>query len=69
MMIALKDVADAEDIDRTWMVATNQESGPFGLLASMGVERFLEVSRNIQSQFGPLPAEQNELIETYIKQL
>jgi 3-hydroxybutyryl-CoA dehydrogenase len=69
VLIAIKDVADPEDIDRTWMVATSQEAGPFGLLLSMGVEKFLEVSRDTQTRFGLLTADQNELIENYVKRL
>jgi 3-hydroxybutyryl-CoA dehydrogenase len=69
VLIALKGVADPEDIDRTWMVATNQEAGPFGLLLSMGVEKFIEVSRDTQTRYGLLTAEENELIENYVKQL
>ena len=69
VMIALKDVADPEDIDRTWMVGTAQEAGSFGLLASMGVDKFLEISQKAQEQFGMLSAEQYALVETYVKQL
>jgi 3-hydroxyacyl-CoA dehydrogenase len=69
VLIASKDVADPEDIDRTWMIATNQSAGPFGLLASMGVDKFLQVSQKTQDKFGLFTAEQNELIETYVKQL
>jgi len=68
VLIALKDVADPEDIDRTWMVATSQEVGSFGLLASMGVDKFLEISQKAREQFGLLSAEQFELIKTYVKQ-
>jgi 3-hydroxybutyryl-CoA dehydrogenase len=69
VLIASKEVADPEDIDRTWMIATNQSAGPFGLLASMGVDKFLQVSQKTQDKFGLFTAEQNELIETYVKQL
>jgi 3-hydroxybutyryl-CoA dehydrogenase len=68
VLIALKDVADPEDIDRTWMVATSQATGPFGLLASMGAGKFLEISQKTQEQFGLLSAEQYGLIEAYVKQ-
>ena len=69
VLIALKDVADPGDIDRTWMVATNQAAGPFGLLAAMGVDKFLRVSQKTQDKLGLLTAEQNALIEKYVKQL
>ena len=68
VLIALNDVADTEDIDRTWMVATNQAAGPFGLLAMMGVDKFLAASRDARDQFGGLAANQEELIENYVKQ-
>ena len=68
VLIASKDVADPEDIDRTWMIATNQAAGPFGLLASMGDDNFLDNSKKIQEQFRLVSLEDNGCVETYIKQ-
>ena len=44
-------------------------AGPFGLLAAMGVDKFLRVSQKTQDKLGLLTAEQNALIEKYVKQL
>jgi len=69
VLIAIKDVAEPEDIDRTWMIATNQSLGPFGLLKEMGIETFLDISANAPEQLKLLTAEENGLIEEYVKQI
>ena len=43
VMIEAKGVADRADIDMAWCAATGQSIGPFGILASVGVESFIAV--------------------------
>jgi len=66
--IALADVADPEDIDRTWMVGTGIGIGPFGILERMGADEFLDVSRKLHSQITLESVTDNEAIESYVKQ-
>ena len=68
VLIALQEVADTEDIDRTWTIATGQELGPFGLLDKIGVDKLLETSQKTPQQLRLLAAEDNELVEAYLKQ-
>jgi len=68
VLIALREVADTEDIDRTWTIATGQELGPFGLLDKIGVDKFLETSQKTPQPLRVLAAEDNELVEAYIRQ-
>lgn len=42
VLIAQKGVADPVDIDRAWITATYLDTGPFGLLDSIGVQAFIE---------------------------
>jgi 3-hydroxyacyl-CoA dehydrogenase len=41
--IKAKGVADRSDIDTAWCAATGQTIGPFGILASVGVDSFIAV--------------------------
>jgi len=41
VVVAQNGVADPEDIDRAWMVATSLDIGPFGLLDQRGIDSFL----------------------------
>lgn len=67
VVIALADVADPEDIDRTWKVATELDHGPFGLLEEIGREAFVEIAREVHKQLPLLTAEESEKVEAYIK--
>ena len=69
VLVAVKDVADPEDIDRTWMVGTGQDIGPFGLLKQIGVDEFLAFSEKLPEQLNLISAEENELVEGYISHL
>ncbi|MGI9265619.1 MAG: 3-hydroxyacyl-CoA dehydrogenase NAD-binding domain-containing protein [Gammaproteobacteria bacterium] len=69
VMIALANVADPEDIDRTWQVATELEHGPFDLLEQVGREAFIEISREVHKQLPLLTAEESEQVEAYIKRI
>ena len=69
VLIADKDVADHADIDRTWMVATGQEIGPFGLLDRIGVDDFLAISRKVQEQLHLYLQEDSEIVEAYLRSL
>jgi len=68
VLIAIADVADPEDIDRTWMVATGQETGPFGMLDQIGSADFLDISGKAPKQLRMHSAEENGLVEAYVKQ-
>jgi len=37
LMLLLKEVADVETIDRTWMIATGAAEGPFAILDTIGI--------------------------------
>jgi len=69
VLIALQEVADPEDIDRTWTIATGQELGPFGLLKHIGIETVLDVSSRTEDRLKLLSEEENDLVETYIRQI
>jgi 3-hydroxybutyryl-CoA dehydrogenase len=69
VLIARQEVADTEDIDRTWTVATGQKLGPFGLLKQMGIETFLVLSGNTEDRLQLLTEEENDLVENYIRQI
>ena len=47
-------VARAEDVDRTWMIATKMAFGPFGMLDMVG----LETAYNIASYWGEVKADE-----------
>jgi 3-hydroxyacyl-CoA dehydrogenase len=65
--IALADVADPEDIDRTWMVGTGIGIGPFGILEQMGTDEFLANSRKLSSKITLESVTDNEAVESYVK--
>jgi 3-hydroxybutyryl-CoA dehydrogenase len=67
--IALADVADPEEIDRTWMVGTGIDMGPFGILDRMGTEEFLDASGKLHSQITLESESDNEAVESYIKRI
>jgi 3-hydroxyacyl-CoA dehydrogenase/acetoacetate decarboxylase len=69
VLIALQEVADPEDIDRTWTIATGQEFGPFGLLELIGIESVLDVSSRTEDQLKLLLDEENDLVEAYIRKI
>jgi 3-hydroxybutyryl-CoA dehydrogenase len=65
--IALAEVADPEDIDRTWMVGTSIGIGPFGILEQMGADEFLDLSSKLHSQITLESVADNEAVESYVK--
>lgn len=67
--IALADVADPEDIDRTWMVGTGIGIGPFGILERMGADEFLDISSKLHSQITLESVTDNEAVKSYIKRI
>jgi len=69
VLIALQEVADPEDIDRTWTIATGQELGPFGLLKKIGIETILDVSSRTDDHTKLLLDEESDLVEAYIRQI
>ena len=68
-LLALQEIADPEDIDRTWTVATAQKLGPFGLLEQLGVDTFRNVSRCMDDRLRLISAEEQELVEGYVAQM
>jgi 3-hydroxyacyl-CoA dehydrogenase/acetoacetate decarboxylase len=68
ILIAQQGVADPKDIDRTWTIATGQELGPFGLLETIGIDTFLELSSQTVDQLKFISSEDNDIVEAYIKQ-
>jgi 3-hydroxybutyryl-CoA dehydrogenase len=69
VLVALKDVAEPEDIDRTWMVGTGLDIGPFGLLKQIGVDNFLAISAKLPEQLKLISTEDKELVEAYVTQI
>ena len=67
VMIVENDVADYEDIDRAWMIASSQGNGPFGILDQMGIDTFLEVFES-QVKMRVFSPESQTLIKKYLKQ-
>jgi 3-hydroxyacyl-CoA dehydrogenase len=67
--IALAEVADPEDIDRTWMIGTGIGIGPFGILERMGTDEFLNLSGKLHSQITLESVTDNKSIESYIKRI
>ena len=67
--IALADVADPGEIDRTWKVGTGIDIGPFGILERMGADEFLDISSKLHSQITLESASDNEAVESYIKRI
>jgi 3-hydroxyacyl-CoA dehydrogenase len=65
--VALDEVADAEAINQTWKIGTGLAIGPFDMLKKMGIDQFLERSRELHSKY-PLDATvDHETIESYVK--
>jgi 3-hydroxyacyl-CoA dehydrogenase len=69
VLVAQKGISTPEDIDRTWMIATNQRLGPFGLLSKIGIDTFLEISSNTPDRLKLISSEDNSTVETYIRQM
>lgn len=67
--IALAEVAEPEEIDRTWMVGTGIDIGPFGILKRMGTNEFLDISSNLHSLIALESLSDNEAVESYIKRI
>jgi 3-hydroxybutyryl-CoA dehydrogenase len=67
VMIVENDVADFEDVDRAWMIASSQANGPFGILDQMGIDTFLEVFES-QVKMRVFSPESQALIMNYLKQ-
>ncbi|MGI9603626.1 MAG: 3-hydroxyacyl-CoA dehydrogenase NAD-binding domain-containing protein [Acidimicrobiales bacterium] len=65
LSLAAKGVASPDDIDMAWMVATNLDIGPFGLLDQLGSERFLAIIDQ-QLADGLLTAEVAEAARTHL---
>jgi enoyl-CoA hydratase/3-hydroxyacyl-CoA dehydrogenase len=46
LLMVMDNVASFEDVDRTWMLATNLKTGPFGWLDDKGIDSFLSEIKN-----------------------
>jgi 3-hydroxyacyl-CoA dehydrogenase len=68
-LIALQDVADPQDIDRTWTVATNQRFGPFALLEQIGLDSFIDISSRLDDRLKLISAQDQERVESFARQL
>jgi len=65
ILLALKEVAEPEEIDRAWMAATSLDSGPFGILDQMGIDEFVKLSGSMESM---LPPEDAKSVDAYLQQ-
>jgi 3-hydroxybutyryl-CoA dehydrogenase len=53
----VKDVADVESVDKTWMIATGAPIGPFGTLDVIGINTVYNVNKTAAEKTGdPLRA-------------
>jgi 3-hydroxybutyryl-CoA dehydrogenase len=60
-----RDVADIEDIDKSWMVNFHMPMGPFGILDTIGLETAWHVTHNMPDAASQAFA---KLLKTYIDQ-
>jgi len=69
VMLAANGVASVEDIDRTWMMSCNAESGPFGVIDWIGLDTCLAVTRAAIRPFLDKQLRRNaDFFEGYVKQ-
>jgi 3-hydroxybutyryl-CoA dehydrogenase len=68
-VVALRDVAEPADIDRTWTIGTGLEKGPFEILNEIGIDEFFDISEQLPEQLDLVSAEDKKLVEAYIKRL
>jgi enoyl-CoA hydratase/3-hydroxyacyl-CoA dehydrogenase len=66
VLVAQGEVADPEDIDRAWMVATSLDIGPFGLLDELGIDSFL-TTLETQVALGLFHPDSAGLASSYLK--
>jgi 3-hydroxybutyryl-CoA dehydrogenase len=65
-MIEAKGVADRADIDAAWCAATGQTSGPFGILASVGVDSFIAVLDELRAE-GLIAPETADTVRSHLR--
>ena len=46
LLTRVNDIAEAEDIDRTWRTATGSPLGPFQILDHVGMETYYQINMN-----------------------
>ena len=62
--LLVRDVADIETIDKTWMVATGTKMGPFAILDVVGITTAYNINKNMaQATKDPL----HQMITDYLK--
>lgn len=66
ILIACKDVADPEDIDRAWMTAMSLAKGPFGMLDETGIDEFLNTYSGLE-KLGFFSAEAASQVGAYLQ--
>jgi enoyl-CoA hydratase/3-hydroxyacyl-CoA dehydrogenase len=69
VMVAVKEVSEPTEIDRTWTVGTGMEIGPFEMLKQIGIEEFLSFSEKLPKPLGLVSFDEVELIEAYVKRM
>lgn len=64
-MLFLKEVADAETIDKTWMIATGAPTGPFAILDTVGIPTAYNITlAKAQAPGGELYEKLADLLKT-----
>ena len=65
ILIARKDVADPQDIDRAWMTGMGLQKGPFGILDEIGIVEFLNTYIGLV-KLGFFSAEAASQVDAYL---
>jgi enoyl-CoA hydratase/3-hydroxyacyl-CoA dehydrogenase len=65
ILLASKDVANAQEIDRAWTVGLNLDTGPFEILDDMGVDAFRQL---LHSDANILSSSDVKTVEEYLEQ-
>ena len=63
--LLVRGVADAETVDKTWMVATGAPTGPFGILDVVGITTAYNINKMAAERTGdPVKAQVTEYLKT-----
>jgi enoyl-CoA hydratase/3-hydroxyacyl-CoA dehydrogenase len=65
ILLASKDIASAEEIDRAWTVGLNLDTGPFEILEDIGIDAFRQL---LHSDANTLSPAETKTVEDYLEQ-
>ncbi len=66
ILIARKDVAGFDDIDRAWMTGMSADIGPFGILDELGIDTFLTIYGGLV-ELGFFSVETAEMVNDFLR--